>query len=192
VEAEFEVKLGRARRKEQYLRIQASYLAQSSPNVALMLLDRYFALPDQRDQAQAHVDCATAYNALGRLEDAVGSYESALAYEARFPFMRTSAYIELPTFIAEHGLSHHYERALAVLSEHRDRVAFHSDTFKWHASSALILSARGQSAVAREHARNALEASTQGDSGFRYHPTVGLVTERHAPLLTRLRGLCDA
>jgi len=46
VAAQFEVKLARARRKEQYLRIQASTLASVEPDVAHKLLDRYLALPD--------------------------------------------------------------------------------------------------------------------------------------------------
>lgn len=64
VERSFNEKLRRARRKEQYLRIQASTLACSHPEVALRLLDRYFELPDDFDHAQAHVDRATALLAL--------------------------------------------------------------------------------------------------------------------------------
>ena len=85
IEALFEDKLRRARRKEQYLRIQACYLTQSHPDVALALLNRFFALPDQLDQAQAHVDRAAALITLGRFEDAIQSYEAALSREALFP-----------------------------------------------------------------------------------------------------------
>ena len=60
VERAFDEKLRRAKRKEQYLRIQACTLARSYPEVALKLLDRYFELPDDFDHAQAHVDRATA------------------------------------------------------------------------------------------------------------------------------------
>src|SRR5207248_662790 len=77
----FEEKLRRARRKEQYLRIQASTLAASHPQVALDLLERYFALPDQFDQAQACVDRAQALLALDRTDGAIESYEAALARE---------------------------------------------------------------------------------------------------------------
>ena len=105
---------------------------------------------------------------------------------------QTTAYIELPTLIAERDLSKHYDRALEVLAEYSGRVIFPNDRFKWHASTALILHSRGQLPAAREHARSALEASALIDSGFRYHPTVGLVTKKDAPLLARLRGLCDA
>jgi len=66
----FEEKLHRARRKEQYLRIQACTLASSHPMVALELLDRYFGMTDDFDHAQAYVDKATALKALGRIEEA--------------------------------------------------------------------------------------------------------------------------
>ena len=60
VEQAFDDKLRRARRQEQYLRVQVCTLARSHPDVALKLLDRYFALPNDFDHAQAHVDRASA------------------------------------------------------------------------------------------------------------------------------------
>src|SRR5687768_6384776 len=89
----FDEKLRRARRKAQYLRIQASTLARTHPNAALELLDRYFQLPDDFDHAQAHVDRAMAYQALGRIEDAVRAYEAALTREEVFPQLLTQAYL---------------------------------------------------------------------------------------------------
>src|SRR5262252_2009580 len=85
VSSAFEDKLRRARRKGQYLRIQACYLTQTHPHVALDLLDRYFALGDDFDHAQAYVDRAEAYLTLGRVEDAFASYEAALKREEEFP-----------------------------------------------------------------------------------------------------------
>ena len=53
IEEAFFVKLKRARRKEQYLRIQASIIAPIYPNIALSLLKQYFTLDDNFDHAQA-------------------------------------------------------------------------------------------------------------------------------------------
>jgi tetratricopeptide (TPR) repeat protein len=192
IERAFEEKLSRARRKEQYIRIQACCLTKSHPEVALSLLDRFFAMPDQWDQAQAHVDRASALSALGRYDEAAAAYERALKREAEFPRLLTGAYIEFPTLVAERKLRQYYDRGLEVLRDYQKRVTFPSDRFKWHAASALILSEVGQDAAARENARFALEAALITNSGFRYHQEVGLVTSAHSPLIARLKGLCDA
>lgn len=88
IERTFDEKLGRARKRDQYLRIQACTLAHSHPEVALRLLDRYFALNDDFDHAQAHVDRATALLSLGRVDEALAAYEAALARESAFPNLR--------------------------------------------------------------------------------------------------------
>jgi tetratricopeptide (TPR) repeat protein len=82
---EFREKLRRARRKEQYLRIQACMLARTHPEVALDLLSECFELPGDFDHAQACVDRATAFLALGRIPEAIESYEAALRREDEFP-----------------------------------------------------------------------------------------------------------
>jgi tetratricopeptide (TPR) repeat protein len=185
----FEQKLSRARRKESYLRIQASILAESHPNVALDLLARYFALPDDFEHAQAFVDQARAYQTLGQIEQAVKSYEAALAREAEFPNYLTNAYLQLPALIATEGLSERYDQALTILKQHQPRLTFPVDHFLWHASFALILSATGAYESAKGHAKLALEAAARQESGFRYHPNVGLVEDKYQQLVHRLTTL---
>jgi hypothetical protein len=70
IAAHFEEKLRNARRKE---RTQASVLAETHPESALQLLDCYFALPDDFDHAQAHVDELQALIALSRIDEALAS-----------------------------------------------------------------------------------------------------------------------
>ena len=185
----FEGKLRRARSKGQYLRIQASYLAEAHPRVALEFLDRYFALGEAFDQAQAHVDRATAWLALGRAEDAFTSFEAALDRERVFPNLLTGAYLQLPYQIALAGAAHRYDQAVALLSTAEDRLMFAVDHFMFHAAKAIIIAARDNVPDARAEATMALEAAGREHSGFRYHPGVGLVSDRHAEALAVLRTL---
>jgi tetratricopeptide (TPR) repeat protein len=187
----FEQKLKRARHKSQHLRIQACTLASSHPHVALALLERYFALGDDFDHAQAHVDRANAYAALGNMDAAIQSYEAALERERVFPNLRTNAYLDLPYLIALNDIAGRFDQAMAMLSSSDDRLMFPVDRFKHHAARAVILALSNPTA-ARMEARTALDAAALDHSGFRCHPALGLVSERHAQALSKLRGLCDA
>lgn len=189
IEAQFSAKLKRARDKAQYLRIQACSLKNSHPETALMLLERYFALGDDFDRAQAYVDQADALLALGEIEAALTSYERALTREQEFPNALTQAYLELPFLIATTRRQDKYQRALEVLSQAQSRLMFPVDRFKWHAAHALISEATGADDAARRHARAALENAYAEHSGFRYHASVGLVGSKYPDLRHQLAEL---
>jgi tetratricopeptide (TPR) repeat protein len=191
-EAKFNEKLGRARRKSQYLRIQASYLAKNHPQAALALLDRYFSLGEDFDFAQAFLDQATAYLALRRVDDALRSLENALNRERESPNLKTNAWSEFAMLVATMNIKSQFTKALQVLSENQSRLMFPVDKFTWHAASALILAAQGERKRAREHATRALEAAQATHSGFRYHPTVGLVGSTYETLRDKLIELSGA
>jgi hypothetical protein len=192
IESRFKEKLRRARRKEQYLRIQASMLAPTFPDATLRLLDEYFALPDDFDHAQAHVDRATALLVFGRVDEAIGSYESALAREHEFPKLKTEAYIDLPYMIAQRSMRNRYARATELLRVHESRLMFPVDHFRWNAAQALISGDLGNTVAARAYARRALDAAMAENSGFRYHPSVGLVTDQYDGVIRKLEEWSDA
>lgn len=192
IAAAFEDRLRRARRKEQYLRIQASTLRKTHPEVAIVLLDRYFMLPEQSDAAQAHVDKAGALLALGRVDEAILAYESALSREEAFPKLLTQAYVELPYLVATHEIESQYPRALHLLGVHKGRIMFPVDSFKWNAARALIAKAVGEPSLPYEYAKLALEAASLEHSGFQNHPDAGLVTNALAEVKDRVRRLCSA
>jgi len=189
IERAFEEKLRRARQKSQYLRIQANCLAESHPIVALRLLERYFKLDEKFDWAHAYCDQARAFLSLGRVDDAINSYERALDREAEFPNLKTQAYIELPFLIVTRSRRERFERAAQVLLDHQSRLTFPVDRFMWHAALALIAQCRGDNANASEHASYALTEARQHHSGFRFHPTVGLVLSQYQSLIDQLTPL---
>jgi tetratricopeptide (TPR) repeat protein len=185
----FEAKLRRARRKEHYLRIQASMLRESHPEVAHALLDRYFALPDQFDAAQAHVDRAHAYLAQQKLEEAILAFERALSREDEFPDLKTDAYIDLPFEIATRRLLPYYDRALDLLKRHQSRRTFPVDFFKWNAAQALIAASTGRTEACHSFARAALDASERRGSGFSYRPDAGLVSHSLSAIVAEMKKL---
>lgn len=187
---DFEQRLRRARKKDQYLRIQAFTLAESNPQVALGLLDRFFELPNPFDPASAHVDRATALRALGRVEEAVDAYEAALECERRMPNIITEARTALPFLIATRQLRDHYDRALELLSKQDpDDVEFPVTHFLRHAAFSLIYSDLSKGKQARSHARHALGWAERKHSGFNKHVRLGLVGNEHARLRRRLREI---
>jgi hypothetical protein len=189
IEAAFFKKLARVKDKSQHLRIQASFLASRCPDVALRLLDQYFASGEHFDMAQAHVDRATAYLCLGQWASAVLAYEAALAREASHPHSQTQACLELPFLIAKERLSQHYDRAIALLEIHKKRLTFPVDRFRWNCAVALIRSEQGDRHAAQQSARVALVASKEAHSGFRQHPRIGLVVAMDESLRKRLTEL---
>lgn len=189
IERTFFEKLRRARSKPQYLRIQACTLAHSHPEVALKLLERYFEFDDTFDHAQAHVDQATALLALDRVDEALAEYEAALDRESVFPNVLTNAYLELPYVVATRGIRSLYRRAIEILHLFESRLTFPIDHFRWQAAYALIAADISELQTARIHAERALEAARLNFSGFRYHPTVGLVTSEEDDIVIKLKAI---
>jgi hypothetical protein len=189
----FESKLKRSRDKSQYLCLQAHHLTHTHPSVALDLLERYFLLGKESFHAAAYVNRATAYLALRDTEAAIQSYEHAINHELTHPGHITSARLDLPYLIAVENLAEHFNRALVILElAANSNLVFPVWRFMFHASNAILLAHRKSLDAARAEARLALEAASLDQSGFRHHPKLGLVSDKHNRALSRLRGLCDA
>jgi tetratricopeptide (TPR) repeat protein len=176
IESDFRQRLRRARDKSQYLRIQAFHLAESHPEVALSLLDQYFALGNHIDKAQAHVDRARAFVALNDFDAAISSYEEALAREREFPGWKTQAYLDYACLVTNVRATRLYVRAMEVLDVHRERPMFPVDQYRANGARAILLQELGRTAEARSFAELAMAAARKVGSGFRYHQHLGLVT----------------
>jgi len=189
IEAAFLGKLARARNKVWYLRNQGRFLASSCPEVALRLLDQYFALGADSSEAEAHFYRARAHLALRNVEAAILSFEATLAREEAAPLFRTWAFHELPVLIATERVSARYERAIQVLMKHKKWLTFPAQLYQWHGALALILLEQGRTVEAEKEAKQALEAANMTHSGFHYHPNLGLVGDSSDCFGNRLRKI---
>ncbi|MHB0915099.1 MAG: hypothetical protein ACYC57_10745 [Thermoleophilia bacterium] len=182
-------KLKRARSKDQYLRIQASYLTSSHPEVALELLAQFFALNEPFDYAQAYCDKAKAYIALGSIEEAIKAYQSALEQESTKKGVLTEAYIALPMLIAEQELKELYRYGKDLLKKNVDRLLFPVDHFRFHATLAIFEKGFGNEEEASKQAGLALDAAQIKKSGFRFHQKLGLVDDKYAHIISKLKKI---
>jgi hypothetical protein len=92
----------------------------------------------------------------------------------------------LPFLVATHRLRDRYGRALGLLDKHAADLLFPVDHFRWHAAYSLISADSGKPALATMHAIEALKAAAREHSGFRYHPSVGLVTADYDEVVRQL------
>src|SRR5258708_26192781 len=189
IEAAFFNKFARARNKSFYLRNQARFLESSHPEVALRLLDHYFALGADSSEAEAHFYRARAHVALRSMDAAVIAFEAVLAREDAVPNFRTWAFHELPVLIATERMSARYDSAIQVLMKHKDWLTFPIQLYQWHGALALILHAQGQTSEAENEAKQALDAAKMTHSGFQHHPNVGLVGGTADEFGNRLRQI---
>jgi hypothetical protein len=79
--------------------------------------------------------------------------------------------------IATRRMREHYDTALELVSRSsKDTyLLWPVSVFKQQTAIALISADLGNQQAARDHAARAIEAAAAQDSGFRYHPTLGLV-----------------
>lgn len=103
---------------------------QEYPLVAPELIERYFALGEHFDIAQAHVEKAEAMIADSNIEGPLSSFEAALERERQHPSTITQAYLDFACAVVEAELERFYARALDVLDHHGDRLMFPVDRYR--------------------------------------------------------------
>ena len=198
-QADFFAHLKRSRgvgNKAQYLRIQASHLEETHKpeliQVALTLLDKMLTdFPEQGELASAQKQKASCLAALGKTDEAIASYRDALNTERKFPIRRTRAWLEFGRFICDRRLVDFYDEALAVLDELKYDLIFAADVYEFSGIRAIIAANRGDSESAKRFAKSALESAATTHSGFRYHPTAGLVRNKETPFYKSIEAIAE-
>ncbi|MBV11924.1 hypothetical protein [Rubinisphaera sp.] len=194
---DFHAHLNRARKynRPQYLRIQASHLADVANHAAaLELLDHFLQVDDGAiDLAQAHLQRAEAFLATGCEQEAIDAFRASLEAERKRPNVQTEAWLLFPWFIVETQETELYPEANSILSEFSKlrSPSFPVSNYRFHCVMALLLANTIDQAQAISHAKQALAASDEKHSGYRYHPNLGLVQDTNNTVHERIAIIAD-
>ena len=193
----FDARLRRSRgtfHKAQYLRIQASHLAETGDaellSAALELLASMFAEhPDPSQLAAAWHLRATCLIDLGEPTPALESFREAFKAMRAKPNWRTPAHNDFAELVLALGRRDLYTEVIAVLDEFGGDDIFPLHRFKQATARALIAADTDDARAAQAHAQEALQAANASDSPFRYHRKLGLVQFVDLSTIERLRAL---
>ena len=188
IEEEFFGRLARSRsQRDQYLVIQALTIASTFPDVALKLIDQYFATKEN-DFEDVRALSAT-YLAQDSLDKTVATMKEILEVERQRPSHRTSMYVQYPYLVATKKIESEYATALATLAERVGDLRFPLDIFKWHAAMSIIHAELEDVERSKRHAGEALDAAEIKKSGFRFHQNLGLVGAEYGSTVAGLRKI---
>jgi tetratricopeptide (TPR) repeat protein len=185
----FEAALRQTRDPSQFLRIQATSVAPRHPEVALQLLERYFALPVRLFDAWARELHGRLLVDRGDGAAALQSYLAALEAERLKPHVVSRAHLRLAELVLRRDDDARYLEALAALQAREGHTETVPDEYARAAASAQLCERLGDALRARDYARAALDAASRPESGIGFAGGRGLIREQHGPRLERLRRL---
>ncbi|MEI8213460.1 MAG: hypothetical protein WCI02_15035 [Planctomycetota bacterium] len=192
-QSEFAAKLKRARDKPQYLRIQALHLSEAGLySAAIDLLHQIVKeFPDASQITQSHLQLAHAYAKTDKPDLALQQFKLTLELQRKYPNWQTSVWLDYPVYVIENKIASEYVNARSVLLELNlsRSLSFPIERYRYFACLALLDENDGKLDSARQNASHAMAACDEKHSGFRYHPTVGLVGQQRDALFSRLLHL---
>jgi tetratricopeptide (TPR) repeat protein len=180
-------------KRAQYMRIQASHLAESSLYVpALQLLERCLSdFPEDYFIAQVHYQRGDLLVRLGKIEEAINAYRHAMDAQREKPGCHTNAYLDFAWLVATMSQKLLFHEAIENLEEFGDAESFPIQKFKHFGSMAIIHAIWGNTSIAADFARKALGAMNAQESGFRYHKHIGLVRDIEPDIVKRLKDIVN-
>jgi hypothetical protein len=191
---DFERHLARARplKRPQYLRIQSVHLVQTGDpaliQVAQSLIERFLRENgDDVEIAFVHELSGQGHEALDEVLPALNCYRQAMAAERRRRNVQSNAWLRFGWLVIRRKLTSLYLEADSVLEEFAKLMPFPYERYRYHSIRAIVAAHRGYVSKAKEEAGLALAAAAATHSGFRYHPTLGLVNDAGE----EMRGLLE-
>ena len=191
IEQEFFARLKKTRsQRDQYLAIQVISLAQPHPEVSIRLAQHYFETRTGNfNDTRVLAAQGNAHRMLGNAEDALASYQAALARQRKYPSFNAVSGTTIAYYIATEEWEDHYDLALSLLEEDTGGSIWPVAVYSWNAAMALIMSAKSKHDDARRFSLGALEAASVRQTDLTYHRELGLVDESFAPIIKKLRDI---
>jgi len=189
IEEKFFEKLSKSRsQRDQYIVIQAITLARKKPQAALNLIELYYNTKTTNyHDDQALLTRIDAHKTLGDESTVLSLYKNALAldissinFKLDFIFYVTAKHIETE-----------YKAAYQLLPETLDDLVFIIDEFRWNFAKAILVYNQGNSLEATKYALKAIELSKIEKSGFKYHPSIGLVDKKYNYIIRILKDIIE-
>jgi hypothetical protein len=119
----------------------------------------------------------------------VADLRQAIVREREFPNAKGDAWLDLGWIAVTNRRPDLYEEAWSVLKERESDALFPVHHFRLNAIRSIMAAARGDLEHARGFAAAAMQHASKLHSGFRDHPTIGLVAETRGFVFDRLREI---
>ena len=176
--------------RAQYLRIQAFHLEEAGIlEPAVVLLEHALSEePEGFESGEIHHQLATCREKQGRISEAVEHLRRALNIAARGPSRASGVWLTFGRVAVEHGRHELYEEFLALVDkadragELNTALMFPADRYRFAGILAVINAHLGNKSEARHLADTALQAANETTSGLRYHPQLGVVSDKETTL----------
>lgn len=193
-EVEYFAKLKRARQssRAQYLYIQAATLTGTRRpellNVAESLIQKLFTdYPDDRFNRSGSLELlGDIYRHRGDVDAAMAYYKQTIDFEKTYPNVQGPAFLSFSELAVKLEKHEYFPFLEELLSAKVEQYPFPIYKYKIYTLLSIISKTKGDKASADQFAKLANEHAAATTSGFRYHPTVGVVSERDTDLDERM------
>jgi tetratricopeptide (TPR) repeat protein len=193
-ETEYFAKLKRARQwsRPQYLFLQAFALTGTGNpkllDVAESLIQKLFTdNPDDKHTRSGSLELlGDIYRHRGETDAAIAYYKQAIDFEKSYPNVQGPAFLKFSELVVKLEKHEYFPFLEELLSDKIEKYPFPIYKYKIYAILSIINKTKGDNESAERFATLAKEHAAATTSGFRYHPTVGVVTELDNDLEERL------
>lgn len=178
------------RMKAQLIRIQAEHLEKSdlideALTLLHVILDEYSEI---FDISQVYHQLGQCYIKKDKIDDAIETLKKSIAIENEKPNYQTGSWLTFAVLITEQKLTQYYDEFITIVEQLSSkpggieaRTRFPLDQYYFYGTLSNIEKHKGNIENSKKYVDLALAAAEKTESGFRYHPKLGLVQEKNTP-----------